>query len=519
MTHFCGVVVVPEDAAERTPLETLLVKSGATECFFCETFPELQPPAARTLAAALCLAPSLSVRLGAAYALCRHALLPGEPSTLLQPAVIDALFATVSDSDYTRAGVRLTPEASQRLQQARGGADALRAHACSHAELAALMSDMGDLRVAPEDVLPLTKVHIKLLCVATLSALLAQVETATPCQLALAETLHSRGVLADVCTLGLAASWSGSGATIPPVAAKMCADLALTLTSMFLERMTMCGRRGMARGGPVIQQTLQVALANGCNSAPRQRARGTAATLLSYVVINLPDKKQQAVRDGALVWLLSVAEADDVYCEYVLGRAIACAGNIVVGARHAAELEPLTQHVLGVISAHLRNPAAQLRRIRDVYSSPLHCATFAVGQLASIHEARPLLEQADAQRLIAQLLALARRTPRLHEIADIISGRVQLLMAQPPLMRLQRADMLLPFWASPASPVAPPRAAAPPPAPMERTCGGCGAVDASRVFKLCASCKSVRYCSTECQRAHWKAHKKACKAARARSGQ
>lgn len=29
---------------------------------------------------------------------------------------------------------------------------------------------------------------------------------------------------------------------------------------------------------------------------------------------------------------------------------------------------------------------------------------------------------------------------------------------------------------------------------------------------LCSRCKSVRYCSKECQKAHWKEHKKVCKA-------
>lgn len=46
----------------------------------------------------------------------------------------------------------------------------------------------------------------------------------------------------------------------------------------------------------------------------------------------------------------------------------------------------------------------------------------------------------------------------------------------------------------------------------QHPCAHCGAVstDGSR-FKVCSQCRAVRYCSPECQRAHWKTeHKRAC---------
>jgi hypothetical protein len=48
---------------------------------------------------------------------------------------------------------------------------------------------------------------------------------------------------------------------------------------------------------------------------------------------------------------------------------------------------------------------------------------------------------------------------------------------------------------------------------LRHVCSGCGAEDAQERFKKCARCMVARYCGAECQRAHWKAHKKTCVAA------
>ena len=39
-------------------------------------------------------------------------------------------------------------------------------------------------------------------------------------------------------------------------------------------------------------------------------------------------------------------------------------------------------------------------------------------------------------------------------------------------------------------------------------CAGCG--ERAAGLKLCARCRGVQYCGAECQRAHWRAHKKTC---------
>ena len=44
----------------------------------------------------------------------------------------------------------------------------------------------------------------------------------------------------------------------------------------------------------------------------------------------------------------------------------------------------------------------------------------------------------------------------------------------------------------------------------EGNCGNCGRAPSEKKFATCAKCKSVRYCSQECQKVDWKGHKKVC---------
>lgn len=121
---FCGVVAMPDDAEQFTPLEQLLISSGALKCS-CEIATMLQPPTVAKLAAAMCLSPSLSLRVGAAQALRRYASLDScDLSSLLQPTVFDALCAALSDFDFAREDVPLAPAVAARLQQVRSGARA-----------------------------------------------------------------------------------------------------------------------------------------------------------------------------------------------------------------------------------------------------------------------------------------------------------------------------------------------------------------------------------------------------------
>lgn len=42
------------------------------------------------------------------------------------------------------------------------------------------------------------------------------------------------------------------------------------------------------------------------------------------------------------------------------------------------------------------------------------------------------------------------------------------------------------------------------------SCVSCGKIEGEMLFKRCAKCKGVRYCSTVCQRKHWQQHKTLC---------
>ena len=69
---------------------------------------------------------------------------------------------------------------------------------------------------------------------------------------------------------------------------------------------------------------------------------------------------------------------------------------------------------------------------------------------------------------------------------------------------LAEARRTLPPQASAADEAAPPR----PPAPRVCANPDCGATGGLR---RCAGCATVRYCSKECARAHWRARKAECR--------
>jgi hypothetical protein len=102
-------------------------------------------------------------------------------------------------------------------------------------------------------------------------------------------------------------------------------------------------------------------------------------------------------------------------------------------------------------------------------------------------------------------------------------GALQELLNEPPVDDPSKGPPLgsTTFWARADAGTSQQRsAAAPPPAgasgaEAEHECAACGAKreDPGVELQLCSARRSVRYCSRECQRKHWKEHKAACKAA------
>ena len=528
--HFCGVVLLPAEVEGRTAVETLLVTRGATGCALAPEAPEAFPQhklETNALAAAVSFAQSLTIRVGAAYALYRQASTFELCSlrAIHQPHVVAALCAAVTDDICAHGFAAVSPEVAWQLKQAASrclahggsGGMALGSHPWSNAELASRIRALGDM--APDgcsatDVLSVCKLHVKVLCLATLSTLIAPEDHVMQFdQLSLANVLHSRGVLAAVCDL------YRHGSTAPAVVRLVMSGVGETVASLFLERMSIFARRSMTHGTAIIGKLLGVALTNG-NTPPRHRTRGHAAILLSFAVVNSDQAKRLAVRDAALVWLLSVAAADDTYTDVVCGRAIAAVGNLARAARHSSELEPVIVHLLHVIRKHVLHAGDPGSLIPDdVISSPVHNAVFALGQLGGIVEARALLQAGQAQQLISQLLAIARATPKLKELKDLITNQVQVLMRQPAMIRLQRFDDEPPTQraATSQAATAPTAAAAAagaavPPSDAALACCGCGEAGTRRSLKRCAGCRAAWYCSSACQARAWPQHKQACKA-------
>jgi hypothetical protein len=260
---------------------------------------------------------------------------------------------------------------------------------------------------------------------------------------------------------------------------------------------------------------LALALSSSAASAPASLQRGLAAHLLSFAAPEVGDKAA-AVDAGALPWCVDAA-SDDTYAGFYRCRALAGAGNIARAAHSAAQLAPLLTLVRRLLTAH----AADVATLTDDDDITLiYNAAFIVNQLAPLAELRPWLTQhEDVRAALMQLLAAAHasRSPRLDGFVGLIQGRVLPMLALPPPQVLRGdAGPIMRMCATPsrASPgttwEVPQRDTH---ALLRHVCSGCGAEDAQERFKKCGRCMVARYCGAECQRAHWKAHKKTCVAA------
>ena len=49
---------------------------------------------------------------------------------------------------------------------------------------------------------------------------------------------------------------------------------------------------------------------------------------------------------------------------------------------------------------------------------------------------------------------------------------------------------------------------------IQIVCGGCGADEGARKYRLCSGCLDTRYCCVICQKRHWKHHRRECRRGR-----
>ena len=121
----------------------------------------------------------------------------------------------------------------------------------------------------------------------------------------------------------------------------------------------------------------------------------------------------------------------------------------------------------------------------------------ALGPTFRVADVKPLLER--AQRLLASNRRWTNRAAW-SQLDGEVAQAVASCVTAPEMEGVSR----LPAQVIPES-----EASRAPKAP-DRQCSGCGKVLSE--MKLCSRCRAVWYCSHACQRAHWPAHKRACKA-------
>ena len=234
--------------------------------------------------------------------------------------------------------------------------------------------------------------------------------------------------------------------------------------------------------------------------------RAAAACLLGCVADQLHEKVQ-ALAAGAMQHLVAIYSAPNLYAPEARAQALTAAGNISFGARDAAMIAPHTSYLFAQLQRFASQPGLLGERPTDVSCLEavdlLYQVLIALSQISPYVQFRPLFENAaNAEALEAVMRALSER-PHTQHIRDFAAQEVLLTLMEPP-EQLDITAVYDTVHVRGGKPAAAPEA-------VGSRCNGCAA--RGERFKICSACRTVHYCSRECQSAHWKQHKQACRAA------
>ena len=284
--------------------------------------------------------------------------------------------------------------------------------------------------------------------------------------------------------------------------------------------------QGVAGEARITATSLDVALRVGAAAPAASTARGLAAVLLSYSAVS-PKDKELAVERGAMSWLLEVASAADTYTVTVRSRALAGAGNIMLGARDAADVAPLLALLIRLLHCllYVSRGVGMLHDGDDLESQfgIVHDAIFALGQMAHFVELRPMMASYGVEEALMQLdFHALREAPqsqhREHILAihALIEQHVLQVLWRPPVLHLggTPAEGVVDSGAQRLlrinfGPLHQPGLVS---VPTTDRCSACGTAATTGGVKLrrCARCMDAQYCDAACQRRHWAVHKTQC---------
>ena len=252
--------------------------------------------------------------------------------------------------------------------------------------------------------------------------------------------------------------------------------------------------------------------------------RAAAVWLLSCVV-SPPPGKVQALKAGALQHCTDIYSAPTVYSHLVRMNALLAAGNMSYAAWNKAMVEPHVAFCFAEVRRFaaqptlLDPPTPQEEDTAIENINLLYRCLFALGQVAyhvEFREAFGLDANGRACRAVMQAVGERKHT---HHIYDMMEKHLLSKLLTAPCARFSAdishlnvmvsterqkvGETPLRLYNGDGTQHAPGQG--------EAHCAACSARGLH--FKLCSACRTVSYCGPECQRAAWKEHKAACRAA------